>query len=83
MKAAILRCALAAALVCPIFAAAACAGETPTEAINTPAAHRLDGGVTLGSGSRTGGEAPPSNTTTAADSGSTAASGGVTLGSGS
>ena len=83
MKVSTLRYALAAALALPIFSAAACAGESPTDAVHTPATRRLDGGVTLGSGSRTGGETPPPNTTTAADSGSTAASGGVTLGSGS
>lgn len=70
------RCATLAALtICAMTGA--CSGENPAAA-SAPSAPRLDGGVTLGSGSRT-----DTNTNTAADSGSTATRGGVTLGSGS
>jgi hypothetical protein len=66
---------LAALTICAMTAA--CSAENPA----APAAssgRRLDGGVTFGSGGRT-----DINTSTAADSGSTATRGGVTLGSGS
>lgn len=59
----------------------ACSGESPT-GFKPPSTPHMDGGVTLGSGSRTT-SGSTDNTTTAADSGSTAARGGVTLGSGS
>jgi hypothetical protein len=75
------RSALAAALALSVLAGA-CSGETPTGTAVAPSPPRLDGGVTLGSGSRAV-QGTNENTTTAADSGSTASRGGVTLGSGS
>lgn len=63
-------------------AGGACSSENPASSLAAPSdAPHLDGGVTLGSGSRGSGD-DESNTTTAADSGSTGR-GGVTLGSGS
>ena len=67
MQAIIRRSALAAALAFSVLTGA-CSGENPAGAAVAPSAPRPDGGV---------------NTTTAADSGSTAARGGLTLGSGS
>lgn len=81
MQAIIRRSALAAALSLSVLTGG-CSGENPAGAAVAPSAPRLDGGVTLGSGSRTFSE-PTNNTATAADSGSTAARGGLTLGSGS
>lgn len=81
MQAIIRRSALAAALAFSVLTGA-CSGENPAGAAVAPSAARLDGGATLGSGSRTFSE-PTDNTTTAADSGSMAARGGLTLGSGS
>jgi hypothetical protein len=79
MQAIIRRSALAAALAFSVLTGA-CSGENPAGAAVAPSAPRLDGGLTLGSGSLT---APGPNTTTAADSGSTATNrGGVTFGSG-
>ena len=81
MQAIIRRSALAAALVVFVMTGA-CSGENPAGTAVAPSAPRLDGGATLGSGSRTFSE-PTDNTTTAADSGSTATNrGGVTFGSG-
>lgn len=60
----------------------ACSGENPAGPAVVPAAPLLEGGVTFGSGGRTTPETNH-NTTTAADTGSTAISrGGVTFGSG-
>ena len=81
MQAIIRRSGLAAALVVFVMTGA-CSGENPAGAAVAPSAPRLDGGATLGSGSRTFSE-PTENTTMAADSVSTAARGGLTLGSGS
>lgn len=82
MKPIIRRSALAAAIVVSLLTGA-CSGENPVGAPATaPAAPRLDGGLTLGSGSRSTPD-PNGNTTMAADSGSTAQRGGLTLGSGS
>lgn len=82
MKPTVGRSALAAAIVLSVLTGA-CSGENPVgTAAKRPAGYRLDGGLTLGSGSRSTPE-PNGNTTTAADSGSTAARGGLTLGSGS
>jgi hypothetical protein len=81
MQAIIRRSALAAALSLLVLTGA-CSGENPAGATVAPSAPRLDGGVTLGSGSRTF-SGPTDKTTTAADSVSTASRGGVTLGSGS
>ena len=68
--------ALAALTLCVMTGA--CSGENPTAPPAAPSVPRLDGGATFGSGSFTG-----NNTTTAADSGTTATRGGATLGSGS
>ena len=81
MQAIIRRSALAAAIALSGMTGA-CSGENPAGAAAAPSDPRLDGGVTLGSGSRTS-SGSTENTTTAADSGSTAARGGATLGSGS
>ena len=82
MQAIIRRSTLAAALVVFVMTGA-CSGENPAGAAVGPSAPRLDGGVTLGSGSRTSAGTTENTTTTAADSGSTATRGGATLGSGS
>ena len=81
MQAIIRRSALTAALSLSILTGG-CSGENPAGAAVAPSAPRLDGGVTLGSGSLTD-PGPADNTTTTADSGSTAERGGLTLGSGS
>lgn len=85
MKATI-RCSLAAAAL--IASLGACSsGENPASPSADASAPQMDGGVTLGSGSRAASDGdasdPTGYTTTAADSGSTAGRGGVTLGSGS
>jgi hypothetical protein len=82
MQAIIRRSALAAALAFSVLTGA-CSGENPAGAAVAPTAPRLDGGATLGSGSRTTDGITENTTTTAADSGSTATRGGATLGSGS
>lgn len=70
--------ALATLLVLP--SAAGCSGDSPVAVTAPVSGAQFDGGVTFGSSGRTDGAA----NTTAADSGSTAASrtGGVTFGSG-
>jgi hypothetical protein len=80
---AIIRSTLAA--VALVASLGACSGDdNPVSPSADASAPHLDGGVTLGSGSRaTSSEDPTEYTTTAADSGSTAGRGGVTLGSGS
>lgn len=77
-----IRCSLAA--VALVASLGACfGGENPASPSADASAPQMDGGVTLGSGSRATSEDPTGYTTTAADSGSTAGRGGVTLGSGS
>lgn len=76
----LIRCSAIAAALCVM--SGACSGENPAGTALAPSAPRLDGGVTFGSGGRTSTETE-NNTTTAADSGSTATNrGGVTFGSG-
>ena len=69
--------AFTAVILCAMTAA--CSGQNPAAPLASPSAPRLDGGATFGSGSRI----ENNNTTTAADSGSTATRGGATFGSGS
>lgn len=77
---AVIRCSAAAvALVATLTACSG--GANPTIPSADASAANLDG-VTLGSGGRATSETTQ-QTTTAADSGSTAGRGGVTLGSGS
>jgi hypothetical protein len=79
---AFIRCSLTA--VALVASLGACSGDdNPASPSADASVPQLDGGVTLGSGSRATSEDPTGYTTTAADSGSTAGRGGVTLGSGS
>jgi hypothetical protein len=81
MQVTIRRSALASLVFLPALLAGACSRESPTSAILAPSSPRHDGGATFGSGARATSET--GNTTTAADSGSTATRGGATFGSGS
>lgn len=78
---AIIRCSLTVVLITSFGACSG--GENPAGPSADASAPQMDGGVTLGSGSRATTPPDPTETTTAADSGSTAGRGGVTLGSGS
>jgi hypothetical protein len=61
----------------------ACSGDNPAAASGADSGALMTGGVTFGSGGRTGDTSDTDNTTMAADSGSTAnRDGGVTFGSG-
>jgi hypothetical protein len=91
MHAILRRSTITAAFAASVLIAA-CSGENPASITEAPSAPRFDGGVGLGSGSRDGGvtfgsgsrtTSGSENTTTAADSGSTAGRGGLGFGSGS
>lgn len=76
------RCAIAAVSLVVTMASAGCSGEISTGIQTPPSSRRVDGGFTMGSGNVVNPGLGGTNNATAADTGSTARSGGITLGSG-